>query len=70
MRVRKGDILIPALDLKEPLSRECAAFLEAVRGGGRPLADGRSGAGVVRVLEAGSRSLAEAGRRVDIGARA
>lgn len=64
MRVRKGDILVPALDLREPLRRECAAFLEAVRTRRPPLADGRSGASVVRVLEAGARSLAESGRRI------
>jgi len=66
MRVRKGDILVPALDLREPLRRECTAFLDAVRTRKPPLADGRSGAGVVRVLEAGSRSLAESGRRIEL----
>ncbi len=68
MRVRKGDILIPALSLQEPLRTACQAFVDAVRRGRAALSDGASGAGVVRVLEAGSRSLAEAGRRVEIGA--
>jgi predicted dehydrogenase len=67
MRVRKGDIIIPALGLTEPLVSACQAFLAAVRGKKPLLADGASGAAVVRVLEAGSRSLAEAGRRITIG---
>jgi predicted dehydrogenase len=67
VRVRTGDIVVPALKMAEPLKRECEAFLEAVRTRQPPLADGASGAAVVRILEAGSRSLAEAGRRVDIG---
>ncbi|HEY8429807.1 MAG TPA: Gfo/Idh/MocA family oxidoreductase [Sandaracinaceae bacterium] len=67
VRVRTGDIVVPALRMTEPLRRECEDFLESVRTRRPPRADGRSGWEVVRVLEAGARSLAEAGRRVDIG---
>ncbi len=67
MRVRKGDILIPALGLQEPLRMACRAFVDAARSGRAAISDGASGAAVVRVLEAGSRSLREAGRRVEIG---
>ncbi|AKF10114.1 Gfo/Idh/MocA family protein [Sandaracinus amylolyticus] len=67
VRIRTGDIVVPALKMAEPLGRETEAFLEAVRTRVPPLASGRSGHAVVRVLEAGQRSLAEAGRRVDIG---
>lgn len=67
VRVRTGDIVVPALRMTEPLRRECEDFLEAVRTRRPPRADGKSGWEVVRVLEAGARSLAEAGRRVDIG---
>ncbi|MGF1469306.1 MAG: Gfo/Idh/MocA family protein [Sandaracinaceae bacterium] len=66
VRLRTGDIIAPALKMAEPLKRECEAFLEAVRTRTPPLADGRSGASVVRILEAGSVSLREAGRRVDM----
>ena len=62
VRVRTGDIRIPAVRMSEPLQRECAAFLDAVRTRKRPLADGRSGLAVVQALEAGSRSLAEGGK--------
>jgi predicted dehydrogenase len=67
MRVRKGDIVIPALSLSEPLRAACQAFVDAVRTGEATLSDGESGASVVRVLEAGSRSLSQAGRRVELG---
>ena len=67
VRLRTGDIVVPALRMSEPLRRECEDFLNAVRTRQPPLAHGRSGWDVVRVLEAGQRSLAEAGRRVDIG---
>jgi predicted dehydrogenase len=70
MRVRMGDILIPALKMTEPLRKESEAFLAAIRTRQVPLADGRSGADVVRVLEAGSRSLANDGRRTAIGGEA
>ena len=67
LRVRTGDIVVPALRMVEPLRRECDDFLECVRTRKQPLASGDNGRSVVRVLEAGQRSLAEAGRRVDIG---
>ncbi len=67
VRLRTGDIVVPALRMSEPLRRECEDFLSAVRTRKPPRAHGRSGWDVVRVLEAGGRSLAEAGRRVDIG---
>lgn len=67
VRLRTGDIVVPALRMTEPLRRECDDFLHAIRTRTPPRAHGLSGWEVVRVLEAGARSLAEAGRRVDIG---
>ncbi len=64
VRVRTGDIRIPALRMAEPLRKECEAFLHAVRTRNAPIADGRSGLEVVRVLEAGSESLSQGGGRV------
>jgi predicted dehydrogenase len=62
VRLRTGDIVVPALRMVEPLRRECEAFIDSVRTRRAPLADGRSGVGVVKALEAGSRSLLEGGR--------
>ena len=67
VRIRTGDILIPALKMAEPLRRECIAFLEAVRSRKAPVADGHSGLHVVRTLEGGAASLAQGGARIDLG---
>lgn len=66
VRIRTGDILIPALKMAEPLRRECSAFLEAVRTRKAPVADGQSGLHVVRALEGGSASLARGGARIEL----
>lgn len=67
VRIRTGDIRIPALKMAEPLRRECLAFLDAVRTRKSPVADGRSGLDVVRALEAGAASLAQGGARIELG---
>jgi predicted dehydrogenase len=69
VRLRTGDIRIPALKMIEPLRRACQAFVDAIRTRTRPRSDGRSALAVVRALEAGGRSLAEQGRCVQIPAR-
>ena len=66
VRIRTGDILIPALKMAEPLRRECLAFLEAIRTRRAPVADGVSGLHVVRALEGGSASLAQGGARIEL----
>lgn len=66
VRIRTGDILIPALKMAEPLRRECMAFLDAVRSRKAPIADGESGLHVVRALEGGSASLAQGGARIEL----
>jgi predicted dehydrogenase len=66
VRIRTGDILIPALKMAEPLRRECMAFLDAVRTRKAPVADGESGLHVVRALEGGSASLAQGGARIKL----
>lgn len=66
VRIRTGDIHIPALKMAEPLRRECVAFLDAVRTRSNPVADGRSGLDVVRALEGGAASLARGGARIEL----
>lgn len=66
VRIRTGDILIPALKMAEPLRRECLAFLEAVRTRKTPVSDGEVGLDVVRALEGGSASLAQGGARIEL----
>jgi predicted dehydrogenase len=66
VRIRTGDILIPALKMAEPLRRECLAFVEAVQTRKAPIADGVSGLHVVRALEGGAISLEQGGARIDL----
>ncbi len=66
VRIRTGDIRIPALKMAEPLRRECLAFLDAVRTRKTPVADGKSGLDVVRALEGGAASLAQRGARIEL----
>lgn len=66
---RAGDLLIPKIDFTEPLKRECSHFVDCVRDGARPLTDGESGLRVVRILEAGTRSLRQGGIAVDLETR-
>jgi predicted dehydrogenase len=51
-RTRAGDILIPKIDLTEPLRNEMEAFGQACLTGVAPIADARHGADVVAVLVA------------------
>jgi len=54
---RSSGIFSPAIGNREPLAIECEHFIDAVREGATPRSDGRSGARVVRVLEALQASL-------------
>jgi predicted dehydrogenase len=62
--LRSGDVHIPRIAPSEPLSLECQAFVDAVRTGQDPLANGEEGLAVVEVLEALQRSLEEGGTAV------
>lgn len=63
-KLHSGDILIPRLDMREPLQLECAHFIDCVRSGQRPLTDGENGLRVLRVLAAGEQSLRSGGERI------
>ncbi len=55
--LRAGDLLIPKIQFSEPLRAECQAFVDAIRTGWPPLADGRNGLAVVEALEAADRAM-------------
>ncbi len=57
IQVRFGDILIPRIDMTEPLKLECQHFVDCVASRSTPVSDGRDGLRVVRILEAAQRSL-------------
>jgi predicted dehydrogenase len=63
---RTGSVESPRLDSREALAVECAHFAACIRGEEQPLTGPAAGVGVVRVLEAASRSLALDGARVEV----
>jgi predicted dehydrogenase len=67
---RAGDILLPRINLQEPLKVETGHFLHCVRTGEVPLTGPRHGRSVVSVLEAGQESLDRDGRAVALHAEA
>jgi len=62
--LRTGDILIPKVPGGEPLKAECQHFIDAIQNDQVPRSDGLDGLRVVRVLEAGTKSLSMGGEPV------
>ena len=63
--LRFGDIVIPKVPGGEPLALECSHFVECVLGNKPVRSDGADGLRVVRVLEAGQKSLKSKGEPVN-----
>jgi predicted dehydrogenase len=63
--LRFGDIVIPKVPTGEPLSLECQHFIDSVLDHTPVRSDGTDGLRVVRVLEAGQKSLKSHGRPVN-----
>jgi predicted dehydrogenase len=64
LAIRGGSVVSTYIKMVEPLKLECQHFVDCIRNGKAPLADGADGLRVVRVLEAAQRSLKEFGRRI------
>ncbi len=65
-KVHSGDIMIPRLEMTEPLRLECQHFVDSIRTGVPPLTDGVNGLRVVQVLQAAQKSLESGGIQVPI----
>lgn len=65
--LRDGDILSPRIDAQEPLANVCTEFVESIRTGKPPLADGLNGLRVVRTICAIQNSIDREGEPVLIG---
>jgi predicted dehydrogenase len=59
-----GDSYIPHIKQEEPLKTECQHFLDCIEKGAQPLTGGDQGLELVRILEAASTSLKNAGAPV------
>jgi predicted dehydrogenase len=64
-----GDVYVPCLKQEEPLKLECQHFLDCIRGECVPIAEGRRGLEVVRILEAAGESLRQQGASVALEAQ-
>ena len=64
--LRTGDIFIPKVPVGEPLKLEVQHFLDCIQHDRNPVTDGEEGLRVVKVLEAGSQSIALGGAPVEI----
>ena len=63
-----GDAYVPYIKQDEPLKLECQHFVDCIRKGREPLASGRLGLDVVRILEAADESLKQQGASVSLDA--
>jgi len=66
IQVSFGDILIPRVQMTEPLKLECQHFIDCVKNRAEPLSNSQDGLRVVRILEAAQRSLEQDGVPVRI----
>jgi predicted dehydrogenase len=66
IQVRFGDILIPRVDMTEPLKLECQHFIECVRDRKVPLSDAQDGLRVIRILQAAQESMERDGEPIRI----
>jgi predicted dehydrogenase len=61
-----GDMWAPKIDQREALSIGCEHFCDSIKNGQQPITDGRAGLRVVRILEAGEKSMKKGGKQVSL----
>lgn len=66
LTLRMGDILIPKVDMSEPLKLECQHFIECIQNRQTPRSDGYDGFRVVRILQFAQESMKNGGRPVKL----
>jgi predicted dehydrogenase len=66
IQVRFGDILIPRVDMSEPLKLECQHFIDCMRDRKTPLSDAQDGLRVIRILQAAQESMEHDGVPIPI----
>ena len=63
---RSGEITVPKIENREPLSVMANHFIDCIKNNKKPLTDGESGLKVVKVLEAAQESLKNDGKKISI----
>ena len=66
IKIRAGDLLIPKIDMTEPLKQECRHFVDCALNNKTPKTDGQNGLRVVKVLKAADESLKNGGKEISI----
>jgi predicted dehydrogenase len=61
LTLRFGDVLIPKIDMTEPLKIECQHFIDCIKNKKIPQTDGENGLRVVKILEAAQKSIEKDG---------
>lgn len=64
--IRDGSIVIPKVQMGEPLRSQCEAFIRCIDEGRPPVTDGEFGTSIVETLEALGRSLDNAGAEQEV----
>lgn len=63
---RIGDILVPAIEIKEGLRTAVKHFTDCIRKSTQPLTNGEEGLKIVKIIEAADKSIKENGRFIKI----
>lgn len=66
LTLREGDILMPKIDMLEPLKLECQHFVDCITNNKRPLTDGENGIEVLKVLAGAHKSLIKNGKTIKL----
>jgi len=66
LTLREGDIVIPKIDMIEPLRLECAHFIESIKNNTAPLSGIDNGIEVLKILTAAQESLVAGGTPVAV----
>ena len=61
-----SSVVIPAIEMREPLKLQCEEFLNCIRLGKQPLSDVRDGYRICAILDAAERSAAQNGLPVEV----
>ncbi|MGH2574102.1 MAG: Gfo/Idh/MocA family protein [Ignavibacteria bacterium] len=63
---RAGDVIIPKVNLNEPLKIECQHFLDCIVNNKEPITSGKSAVAVIKILEAADESLKNSGHEMTL----
>jgi len=66
IKLRAGDLVVPRIDMTEPLKQECRHFVDCAINDKTPKTDGENGLRVVKVLNAAAESLKTGGTEIRI----